>query len=213
MIAKSCLVGSLGAPVAQTLCRNLKAAIGRYAAYAGDHVDLLKALFEVQPIAMLDELAVGSEQDRQRSIVIMRDATRHRPNPLGSTPDDMIMAWCAVDPDLRYPFAAAVVPLFGRSKKEQPHEWRPIAESLLRCAPDPVIVFKQISGRIWPTSFSGSMASKLESRLQLLERLDIGNDPALVSAFNEAHTKLAAWANNSRKAELEEDRAQSGRFE
>jgi hypothetical protein len=96
---------------------------------------------------------------------------------------------------------------------QTPHEWQPIAKKLLERAPDPVAVFKAISPRLWPMSFNGSVASKFESRLQLLDKLEIGSDPALVGAVNEARAELAAEVEESRRSELEEDRAQSGRFE
>jgi len=67
--------------------------------------------------------------------------------------------------------------------------------------------------RLWPTNFSGSVASKYESRLQLLDRLEIGTNPALIQAVNDVRAKLAAKVEEERRSELAEDRAQSGRFE
>ena len=59
-----------------------------------------------------------------------------------------------------------------------------IAEQLLKRASDPVSVFKEFRSRLEPRSWSGSLASKYGSRLQLLDKLQIGTHPALVGAFN-----------------------------
>jgi len=155
----------------------LKAAIGRHEAYAWELDDLLRALFKTQPVVMLNELVVGTDKDRWKSIEIVRETARHRQNPVSLVPDDVMLAWCAADPATRYPFAASLVLLFARPSDKEPHEWRPIVKPLLERAPDPAAVFNAVSGRLWPTSFSGSIASKYESRLQLLDRLEIGKDP------------------------------------
>lgn len=47
------------------------------------------------------------------------------------------------------------------------------------------------------------MATEYERRLQLLDRLDIGIDPALVAAFQLARAKLAFVTDKERRRELE----------
>jgi hypothetical protein len=78
---------------------------------------------------------------------------------------------------------------------------------------DPVAVFKEMAVRLRPSSFSGSVATKFESRLNLLDRLKIGNAPAINSAFNEARAELAARVAAARRSETDESKAESGRFE
>jgi hypothetical protein len=213
VVAANCLMGPEGAPVAQQIWRDLKDAVERYDAYAWEQDDLLRGLFKTQPITMLDELFTGNDKDRRKSIEIIHETMHHNRQTLSVVPDQTLLDWCDVKPEERYPFAAATALLFARPNDQTPHEWQPIAKKLLECAPDPVAVFQAISPRLWPTSFSGSIASKFESRLQLLGKLEIGSDPALVAAVNEARAELAAKVEESRRSELEEDRAQSGRFE
>jgi hypothetical protein len=213
VVASNCLIGPEGAPVAQQIWRDLKDAIERYDAYAWEQDDLLRGLFKTQPVTMLDELVAGSDADRRKSIEIIHEAMRHSQHPLNVVPDQLLLDWCDADPNVRYPFAAATALLFARPNDQTPHEWQPIAKKLLERAPDPVAVFQAISLRLWPMSFSGSVASKFESRLQLLDKLEVGSDPALVASVNAARAALAAKVEELRRSELEDDREQSGRFE
>ncbi len=211
--ARACLGGPEGEPVARKMVRDLKSALQTYEVYAWEQDDLLRGLFKAQPIATLDELVAGSDKDRAKSIELFRDAMRHRQNPANVVDDDLLLEWCERDPALRYPFAAGVALLFSRPNDQSPHEWLPIAATLLRRTPDAVAVFKVMGVRLWPTSFSGSVASKYESRVQLLDKLEIGDDPALVAAVAELRAKLLDRVEKERRSELEEDLAQSGRFE
>jgi hypothetical protein len=213
VVAAACLIGPEGTPVARKMLRDLKVAVGKHDVHAWEQDDLLRGLFKTQPVATLDELAAGSDRDRRKSIELIQETMRHRQNPSSVVPDETLLEWCDAQPDVRYPFAAGVALLFSRPSDQTPHEWQPIAKTLLERAPDPVAVFKVISERLWPTSFSGSVASKFESRVHLLDKLAIGNDPALATAVRAARADLVERVEKERRDELEEDRAQSGRFE
>ncbi|PAQ05481.1 hypothetical protein [Mesorhizobium temperatum] len=211
VIARTCLNGPEGAPVARRAWRDLKTAIEKHDVYAWDHDDFLQGLFKTQPATMLDELAAGSDQDRENNIDIVQDVMHGHPNPVSVVSDDVILEWCAADPELRYPFAAAVAQLFTRSDDKADLEWRPIIKALLERAPDPIAVFQAIN--LWPRSFEGSFATECEIRLRLLDRLETGPNPGLIAAVKETRAKLAATIAKERRDELEEDRAESGRFE
>lgn len=213
VVSCKCLIGPDGAPIARKLWRELKAGADRHAISGWEHDDLLKALFKRQPAAMLDELAAGSEEDRCKTIAIVHETMQHGRHPLSVLPDDVLLEWCDKDPDIRYPFAASIALLFNRANDRTPHEWLPIAEQLLNRAPDPVPVFKEISSRLRPRSWSGSLASKYDSRLQLLDKLAIGTQAAVVAAFNEYRAELVRTIAKQRQSELNEDRARSERFE
>ena len=213
VVARACLIGPEGAPVAQKIWRDLRKAIQKRWAYAGEQDDLLRGLCKAQPETMLNALIAGNDRDRQQSVAIIHDTMRHRESPLSAIPDEVVLCWCEASPKTRYPFAAAVVLLFSRSNQNEPHEWRPIAAALLKRALDPVAVFKEIALRLRPTSFSGSVASKFESRLKLLDELEIGENPGVQAAFIEARAELAAKVERERRAEAEEGKVQSGRFE
>ncbi|TPL08677.1 hypothetical protein [Mesorhizobium sp. B2-4-11] len=213
VVTRSCLKGQEGAPIARKMWHALKTAIEKHDVYAWDLDDLLRALFTAQPATMLDELIAGSDKDRAVNIDIIQQSMHNHPNPASAVPDDVILEWCKAAPPLGYPFAATLALLFNRSEDKAALEWRPLAKTLLERSPDPVAVFKAMSQSLWPMSFEGSIATEYETRLQLLDRLEIGPDAALAAAVAEMRAKLAATAAKERRAELEEDRAESGRFE
>ncbi|MBB4360626.1 hypothetical protein GGD65_001624 [Bradyrhizobium sp. CIR18] len=211
-IARRCLVGMEGAPVAQKIWRDLKAALHASELYSWEHDELVQALFVVQPDAMLDVLVEGGDDDRKASIEIIDEITQQRQNPINSVADDTLLAWCEVDPVARYPFAAAIAPLFESGADKTPKEWRPLVKALLEKAPEPVSVFRGIAHHLWPMSIEGSIASAFEARLHLLDKLEIGSDSALLAVFRETRDALAEDVEKWRRSELREGRG-SGRFE
>lgn len=212
-VVASCLSGPDGEPVARKMWRDLKRATDKHHVHAWHHNDLLQGLFKTQPTAMLDELAAGNDQDRDSNINVVQDVMDGDANPLSVVADDTILDWCAIDPEQRYPFAAAIAELFVHHDETAALEWQPITKALLERASDPVGVFKAIGKRLWPKSFEGSYATACELRLHLLDRLEIGTSRGLTAALEEARARLAATIAKERRDELDEDRAQSGRFE
>jgi hypothetical protein len=213
IIAKACLKGDGGAAIAAGLWPKLKEAIAQYTASASDYDDFMEGLFHVQPTAMLDAVFAGGKAAQKKSVGILHDIMRSRKSPLSTVPDDVILAWCDRDPKIRYVFAAASVWLFQRTGPNLPHAWTSIAAKLLRHAPAPVLVLNEIVHRLRPTSYSGSYATKLESRLTLLEQLDVGTDASGLAAFDAACATLRTNADEQRRSETAQSQARSGRFE
>jgi hypothetical protein len=110
-----------------------------------------------------------------------------------------------------YPLAAAVVVLLQRSNDKAPHEWAALTRRLLLKAPDPEAVFKEIVRRLHTTSGSGSITTEFESRLKLLDQLDIDAVPALVAALDATKASLRRRIRAERR--WEENRVRSWRFE
>jgi hypothetical protein len=162
---------------------------------------------------MLDAVFAGGKAAQKKSVGILHDIMRSRKNPLSTVPDDVILAWCDRDPKIRYVFAAASVWLFQRTGPNLPHAWTSIAAKLLRHAPAPVLVLNEIVHRLRPTSYSGSYATKLESRLTLLEQLDVSTDASVLAAFDAACATLRTNADEQRRSETAQSQARSGRFE
>lgn len=213
LVASASLIGQEGAPITRKILRDMKEAVARHDISAWEQDDLIRSLFKRQPIAALDELAAGDDDDRQGSVGLIRETMRHRQTPSSIVPDGVLLGWCEGDPGLRYPFAAGVALLYSRPDDQSPHAWQPIAKSLLTGAPDPVAVFEAMKGRLWPTSFDGSPASKFELRIQLLDKLDIGNHPGLRAAVDVFRGELVQEAEMYRQREQRDDLERSARFE
>jgi hypothetical protein len=162
---------------------------------------------------MLDELFSGDEKSRKESVRLLTNLTRFNKNTLDGVPGDVVLNWCSVDPGARYPIAAACMTLFRRANDREPHAWTDLPRQLLERAPEPRLVLNEIVHRLRPTSWSGSLASKLETRLKLLEELPVGNAPGLSAALEEAKDVLRKQIHEQRRRETQEDKARNSRFE
>jgi len=212
-IIRACLRDEDGCRIARRLCRVLVEKHARHDVFAHHYGDALSSLFRIHPTAMLDELFSGDPKSHNESIRLMRSLTQFRIDPIATVPDNVIIGWCDRDPAIRYSIAAAVTVLFKRPSEQAPHEWTNLAGQLLAKAPDPEAVFEELICRLHPRGWSGSLASKLETRLHLLEQLDIAAIPRLQARFAAAKTTLKTEIEKERQREIEEDRARKGRFE
>ena len=213
VIVRASLAGNEGKLIARRLCRDLMAAVARYEVHTYDHIEVIKWLFEVHPTDVLDELFSGDAKSQRKSIRLLNDLLRFGKSPMDAVPDDIIIGWCDRDPKVRYSLVAAVALLSRRHNNTAPHEWTNLARQLLLKAPDAEAVFKEIVSRFFLMSGSGSFATELESRLRLLDQLDVGAIPPVANALDAAKAMLKQRIEAERCRETEEDRARSGRFE
>ena len=211
-IARVVLVGPDGASAARRICRKLMTAAMRHEIGGYDYDDLMKALLEVHPLEVFDELFSGDARSSRESVRFFDNLRHARKDLWDAVPDDVVLIWCDGNPAERYPLAASLASLFKRPKDGGPHVWTPLVGKLLEKSPDPHLVLNEIVQRLRPTSYSGSLATKLEGRAKLLNSLPGSDAPPLVAAVAEAKAKLQASIDAERRREREESRMRS-RFE
>ena len=114
--------------------------------------------------------------------------------------DDTLVAWCDRDPEARYPFAAAIATLHDQQNNEKPHGWRDTARTLLSKAPDKKTVFEEIASQMFVTDGRGSLSSQYESRLKLLNQLDLSDMPMLAAPLAKAKEALQREVDDWRNA-------------
>jgi hypothetical protein len=173
----------------------------------------MQALLQVHPVGILNELFSGDAGSRKDGVRLLRNVMRRHKGLLDVVPDDVFLNWCNSDPELRYPLAASVATLFKRPKEGEPHEWTPLAAKLLEKAPNPHLVLDEIVRRLYPSSWSGSLATKLDGRLKLLNSLPGGDASVFAAAMAKAKTDLQANVEVERRREMAEDRIRDSRFE
>lgn len=212
-IAQVSLVGDEGIPTVRRIVRKMMAAVRRYDIHAHDQDDLMTGLLQVHPTVVLDEAFSGDTKATENAVQVFANFQRFRKNPLSVVSDDVLLAWCDADPEPRYPIMAASACLFKRPMNNEPHEWLPLSGRLLAKAPDPQAVLKEIVRRLHPTNWSGSLATKLEGRLRLLEQLPIDQTPALIYALNASKDVLQERIAIERRHEAAESGSRSRRFE
>jgi hypothetical protein len=109
---------------------------------------------------------------------------------MNTVPDATLLGWCDNDPRARYPFAAAIASLFQRTNDENPDGWKDIARNLLVRAPDQQSVFEEMVNRLHTIGGSGPLSSQYDSRLKLLEQLDVSDMPVLAQPLANAKETL-----------------------
>ena len=202
-----------GKPIVRKLCRELLVATANHSASAFEFDDLMTALLKVHPHDVLDELITGDAKARSRSVRLFADFTRHHKSPMESVPDGVLIEWCDRDPEARYPFTAAIAPLFDQSHDEIPLAWKDIARTLLLKAPDKEAVFREIVSRLRPSGGIGSISSQYDAQLKLLNHLDLSDMPVLAAPLAKAKAELQDEIDGWRKHENDRDRSRAGTFE
>ncbi|MEF3367374.1 hypothetical protein V3H18_12590 [Methylocystis sp. 9N] len=211
MVIRGSLVGPEGIPVSRSLCRKFLSAAAKHEVSVYDFDAFMKGLLQLHPVPILDELFSGDAESCQLSVEVLSSLRHLHHLVLDVVPDEVLLQWCDRDPALRYPLTAAVATLFRRPKAGESHEWTPLTPKLLEQAPDPKLVLKEIIRRLYPSSWSGSLATKLEGRLKLLSSLPCS--PALAAQIAAAKADLEVYISNEHRRELEEDRGRNNRFE
>ncbi|MCK1733961.1 hypothetical protein IVA79_08340 [Bradyrhizobium sp. 138] len=213
MVVRGTLSGPEGALVARRLSRKLMDAASRHDVRAYDNDDLMNGLLRVHPSDVLDELFSGTPAEIKRSVSFFQNLSRHRQNIFGGVTDDCILEWCDREPVLRYPLMASVAILFSGDDENAAIEWHPLVGELLKRAPDPALVLNEIVRRLYPSSWSGSLATVLEKRQKLLDALQGATVPALEAAVKAANDRLQKTIDAERLSEREEDKQRNNRFE
>jgi hypothetical protein len=211
-IAKVCLAASDTGPVAADIAVRLRQAVANYEPYSFNNEELLKALLEAQPVAVLEALFSGSEEDRQSGVRVFDHLRHHRSDPANAIPHEKLITWCNIAPELRYPLAAAVVTFNRYIKESESHVWSEQAIALLVNAPSPETVLTTFIARFRPMSWSGSRAALMEANALLLDDIP-PVIPSLEPLAMAAKLQLAKEVATERQRETERDRINDERFE
>jgi hypothetical protein len=210
-IARACLVGEEGMLVAQETCANLKDAVATHGTLAFYHYQLLRGLFVVQPIASLNALCKGDEEDLARGVLILRDV-RSRQDLISLIPEEELLRWCDEQPDTRYPAIAGVLPISCPTRDTDAVCWTAIALEFLERAPDPASVLKEyVNQFLLPGGSSGSLAATLEAHAALLDQL--GGSARLAEAVVLQKRRMLNAIERERRRELADSRERDERFE
>jgi hypothetical protein len=214
-IIKSCLIGNKGTDTAIDICQKLKLALSKYETYAFQHLDLLRGLLEVQPIATLDVLLDDSAETRKMGVGIFQESHDDEYNPLDVVKLEDLVHWCRINPQKRYPIAASVISMFVRVGETSPLEWTPVALKILDNASNRVEVLARFAARLQPTSWSGSRAAIMEANIKLFENLAmyVEDDPSCLAFIEREKEKLETEVESERDFESSQNRDRDERFE
>lgn len=212
-VVRICLAGDGGAELAQELIGKLLDATVNRMTIESEHQSLVEGLLAVQPEAILNGMLGGSEEERKRGVIFIKNASRHQKNPLYAVCEATLIDWCEQDPGVRYPTVAAIVWGFGRVSDNKPLKWTELALGVLDRCPDRIAVLREYAHQLRPLSWSGSRAAILESNANLLDDLKDYPDPAVVGFVAREKVKLLQEIEAERRSESVRGRTVDERFE
>lgn len=212
-VVRACLTGQDAAAVAMEVAARLRQAVAAHAIHALDYQDLLEALLEVQPLAVLDALLEGSEAGHLQGASVFDEFGRHRGNPADVVSCEALIAWCDANRERRYPLAASIITFARRGDASGPWAWSEQATAILVGAPDLKRVLEVFIRRFRPMQWSGSRAALMEANARLLDCLDPYVPSDLMPFVTKTKSQLAQEIARERQRESERDRARDERFE
>jgi len=213
-VVKACLTGPDGVDAARALCEYMKKGFSDYSLSAYSWGQLLQGLFKTQPRVALEVFLSSTPQPDGSTLDIddFNDPSDRRKNPLDEIPTDELLRWCEEEPARRYPAAARAISYF-KSEKDAPLEWTPLAKEMLKRAPDRVGILTIFVERFSPSSWSGSRAAIVESRLILLEQLGDLSDASVSDFARQQLPVLSEQVAREREWENKRDSDRDERFE
>lgn len=184
--------------------------------YSFGRLKTLAPFFEFFPRQTLDTICQPDENgDYSTAYVLVTDTfSERRESALSKIPAEVLIEWCDLSPEARYPFAAATCKLFEKLDSEGGNlVISETAISLLRHAPGKITVVRKFIERFRPRSWSGSLADILEHRVPLLRQLRVEGDDEIADAISKAEVEMRRWIDAERKREEDDERRDAGSFE
>jgi hypothetical protein len=212
-IAKHCLTGPDGSPVAREMCQQVKDSLDRWHFADSETTSLLGMLLAIQPTVTLNALfPLGAAQ--HDSIYRIHFQTSEREGSVfDNVPEQVLLEWCEQDRDIRYPLMASVIfPFQVEAQTKVPH-WTKAALGLLERAPNRVEVLRQYIDTFQPMSWSGSQVPPWEANIKLLDSFTDYPDPNIVAFAAAEKTHLAGILDLVRQREASQEMHENERFE
>ena len=186
--------------------------------YVRNRGRLLAPFFKYFPLHTLDAVYVPDQDGKYHAALhLVTDPYReNRETAIRKVSDEQLVEWCDMSPPDRYIFAANGCRLFVKSANgttSEEIEWAPTALRILQHGPDPKAILEIFIDRFQPTSWSGSLADVLQSRVKLLDNQNFKNNPNLSVEIENARKKLERQIALERRRDEDGERSRTGSFE
>jgi hypothetical protein len=182
-------------------------------------VDVLKPFFKHYPKITLDLIFTPDADGNYASSLSLVESmawNNDRSNIFSLIDSDALVEWCNSDPIERYNLAANICPLFENIAPEHENKGvslSSIAKIIFENADDKKEVLNVFLNRFWPSSWSGSLAEILRSRLPLLDSLNVNGDELLIQEISHAKDLYVKQIARETEREATDDRFRALRFE
>jgi hypothetical protein len=130
-------------------------------------------------------------------------------------PVDLVLEWCEVSPEDRLLFIAQICPVFRFDQSESNSEngLSEYAKAIFKIAQQKAPILNAFVTRFAPTTYSGSLATIIRSRIPMLDELNLEQDPSIAQMIEEAKEKLNMKADSEAAWDEERNQTRNVSFE
>ncbi|WP_459480629.1 hypothetical protein [Clostridium saccharoperbutylacetonicum] len=189
-IINICFKGEASENYVRKFCRKIIEANLTNKIYFSNYREVMKVLAINQPIIFLDVFLEENTKNQISSLNLIR----HK-NPIDYIANDVLIKWCEVNPETRYPILSYTIIPYRISEKKNKFEWGTLARLIINSAPNPIEVLDKFISSFTPNSWSGSLAEAMQSKLCLILELK-----------EHENSLIRSWAFNTEKVFNEEIR-------
>lgn len=167
----------------------------------------------LMPEAFLNRVFEGTEEEQQRRLFFIKHDDLCR-SPLTAIDMDVLIEWCRSRSDISIwaPIAAGIS-LWSKDEGQGPVTMSESAVRLLEASPEPEAVLEAFAERVEPSSWSGSRASVMQDRADVIGALVEHEMPEIAVAAKSVSAKLVKWIEHVKVREQQEDEEREQRFE
>ena len=201
-VIRICLAGDEGGDAARQVCANILSAIESVYFSSHDLSDILKAIFETQPFIALDTFLLPQPLQPNRHLF---DVDFGMGTPLEVMDSTILLQWADLDPGERFSLLGQCLSMFGRKNDGDEIGLSPLFLSILDYAPDKRCFLDNYRHRLYPQSWSGSLANILMRRKTELMQLAEHSDENVKGWVAEAMPELGRWIENERGRDRERE--------
>jgi hypothetical protein len=213
-IVKVCFSSEFGAKYVMNICEHLEKLAADYRIYPFEYTELFSTIAYLKPFVFLDVFLENKKNvENYTPHLVFRNSFDERDLFIDQIADDVLISWCEVDPETRYPLLASVTKLFSISKETKEIGLNRTAYLLFNKAPNLTIILQHLSKSASPMSWSGSLAELLSKRAELLKELFGRENEEITSWAKEQYSVLQREAKNAHENEEKRNRFYNERFE
>lgn len=212
-IIKACFMGEPAEKNARILCEKIFEAYSNNNIYSMDYNDVMKTLAITQPKVFLDVFLGESVKNNFRINRMIFKKTSLPIIPMAYINDNIIINWCKVNSETRYPIAASVIVPYRKKEGNNILEWTPLALRIIKNYHNPIIILNKFRSAFIPTSWSGSLADIIQSRLCLISDLKNHENYSIKEWAEKEEKILEEEISSNRKWDLQNANKRDERFE
>jgi hypothetical protein len=213
-IAKVCFSNEFGAKYIVSTCEHLAKLTTDYRISSIEYTDLFSSIAHIKPFVFLDIFLENKRNiGNYKPHLVFRDSFDERDLFIDQIVDDVLISWCEVDPETRYPLLASVTNLFVISKETNKIGLNRTVPILFAKAPNLTMILQYLSNSASPMSWSGSLAELLSQRAELLKDLYEHENEEIKTWAQELSSILQNNAKDAYEDEEKRNRLYNERFE